>query len=396
MRAEIVAQSKWARFLALASRWTLAVFVALGAALLLVRSLLAADPLAAAAGRFGTEPWVVGASVLGASLFVIAIAALARAKAEALRESDAALWLDLRAGAGGRVITATEVTDASAAAWSTDATRRATAVRERPSLGGRAALGRCAIALAAVALAVWVPVRTQAAADQSRIEALFADRLEDVEEQLEALQEEVALEEEDALELEEKLERLQADAAEDPDLEATYEAIDRLEEELAMRAEEALSSAKDAMQGLEDALQSAGELGQSGTETAAGDHTPVGDQLEAALQAAAELLEPGEMDLASLLPGSKFGELPDMSAEALASMTPEEIAKLSEALKDALEGSLEDLAAAGLLDPSALNLKPYKGKASLVPLTDAELAMLEGEPCPDCGKKPSEKKEGEP
>lgn len=389
--AQVVAASRRVIGLAEGSKALLASAVILGTGILVARSVLGRPLL-------GSEPLGIPFMAWAAAGLLIpsVLWAVHRVRRDAMGVEDAALWLDIHSGATGQVVTALE-RPGSANAWGRAAAQRAEAAPSLPASPGGPVLGRAAIAAALVAAATFAPVHVPTAANGA-FEALFEGKLEEVREQLEALEEEVDMADADAEELERALERLEETANESPDLESTYEAIDRLEEQLAERAEEALAEAEKAVDGLRaselaaksgepmdmDGLAEALELAASiefGAELAAA----LPEQLADALSAGLDGLEPGEglgLDPEALAKLAKAGGLGELSEEQLAA--------LSDAVKEAMKESLGKLAGAGLLEGSAL-----KGLDGLPELTAEQLAMLEPEPCPDCGST-DPKKPGEP
>ncbi len=373
LTARIVNASRSSLFAGLASKGVLVLCATSAGLVLLARSLFARDPLA----------WSGAGWALGLGLLAVCCWAGARAYALAFGSSDAALWLDLRAGASGQVVTAAEVTDESAAAWLQGATQHVAGIEDRPSVDWRPVLSRLGLAALCLLACVFVPVRE--VAKSAQLEGLFSERLQDVAEKLNALEEQVVLGEEEQAEFEETLERLEQDATEDPDLEATYEAIDRMEDQLQERAEEAQAAAEEAVRSLAEAE------GMAGAEEAPTEQAS--EAMEKAL--ASSLSNMSELGLAQLdleglgLEALASGSLPE---GALSELTPEQMAKLSKMLQNGLEGALGELAAAGLLDASELDFNALKSAAQLAKLTPEQLAKLHS--CPDCGKPASEQKPG--
>lgn len=373
LTARIVMASRLGLFADLACKAVLVLCAVLAGSVLLGRSLFAWDPMG----------WWGAGWVLGLGLVTVFVWAGQRANLLALGSSEAALWLDLRAGAGGQVVTAAEVTDESAAAWLQGATQRAAGIEDRPGVAWRSAAWRLGFAVLCLVACTLVPIREASA--ESQLETLFSERLGDVAQKLNALEEQVQLDEEERTEFEETLERLEQDASQDPDLEATYEAIDRLEDQLQERAEEALADAEKAVRSLAEVEGMAG-ADQAPTE----ESSMAMEQALAASLATMSDLNLAELDLAGLdLDALASGSLPE---GALSDLTPEQMAELSKALQNGLEGALGELAAAGLLDASAVDFKTLKSAAQLAKLTPEQLAKLHS--CPDCGKPAADQKPG--
>ncbi len=306
-------------------------------------------------GPFGV--WIgVGLGLLGVAFGV------ARAKSRALTRPQAATWLDLESGASGELVTADEL-GAGAARWRDRADTKAQSVHGLYPVEWQRPLVLAALAAAFAIGAGFVPVRAKA--PSGRLEALFEERVEEVRDQLAALDEELDLDEEERAAMEDALDRLEADAESDPDLESTYEAIDRLEEQLAQRAEESLEAARRSLEALAEAAES----------TAGSENSPEGmEQAAEALEAAMAALE--EFDLEGLESAESNFDSADLAAlaegAAAGEFDPADAVELSEEMRAALEKALANLGEAGLLDGAGM-----KALTELPELTAEQLAMLE-------------------
>ncbi|QDV06003.1 hypothetical protein Poly30_15070 [Planctomycetes bacterium Poly30] len=365
------------------ARGVLGSSLAFAGALLVGRSILGRDLIDSGSA------WIM----LGASWLVVGAAAWWHAGEGAMTRREAALWLDLRSDASGRVVTANEITEASAAPWRSDAESRARGVIDVP----RARWSRTVLAMALGAAALfatrYVPLRALAGGGQGAITEVLQERLADVMEKLEVLDEEVALEEEERAELEASLERLEEAIQDDPDIEATYEALDRMEEQLAARAEEALADAK-------AALESLAEQQLDPSRDASGDAAPgaASDVRSEERQAGLQAMEQGLSDMA-------LAELSRLAAGDLSELSKDDLQRLSAALESAMSEPLSALEDAGLLSSARVDslqnsLKgspsSFKPAGELRELSDEQLAMLGL--CPDCGQEPCDRcaSSGEP
>ncbi len=371
------------------ARLGLLLSAAVAVSVLVGRSVLGYDLL----GAIG-DPSVVALVGLASAWVVAAAWAWWSSNQGAMTRDEAALFLDLGSDASGRVVTAAEVTEASAEAWRRDAVDLARAVEDVP----RVRWGGVARALAASLLLLYavtfVPTRASSVLTPDGIAAVFEERIEEVAELLEVLDEEVALEEEDKAALEESLARLEESIQDDPDLEATYEALDRLEAQLSTRAEEALAEAKNALESLAEAQRGADD---GGNPTDSGDsQEPGGDSMLG--------LDPAELeDLLSELATSEnqlgdaglsrkaLSELAKGAAGDLSKLSDEELSTLAAALEAAMAEPLSALEQAGLLQKGATEgaLAKFKPASELPELTEEQLAMLGL--CPDCGQEPCDK-----
>lgn len=389
---------------------------ALAAGVLLSRSVAGWDPLAAlgslwVAGETGGAG-AGGALALAAATVLIAAGFAAwRTRRAGLDDAAAALWLDLRAGSGGEVVTADELggpgrvdsgsvdsgsVDSGWAEWRERAANLAASVEARPEVRWGPAVACAVGAVAAVLMTQLVPLRSQLAPPGNGLPDIFEERIEELDEKLAALDEEVGLEESEREEIEEALERLEASLDEEPDLEATYEALDSLDEQLGARAEEALAEATQALSAIDEAVANS-----EGSDEVAEPATDPGSELAASPDTGAleDLL--GELDLPGASPdltsgmnaalemslaGADLADLASLAEANLAELSPEELAALAEAMKAALNGPLESLAEAGLLKNPGKFSGRFKPSAELAKLTEEQLAMLKE--CPDCGKEP--------
>ncbi len=377
-----------------AARWGLGLSATAAGAVLIARSVFGTDLVgsigeAVGAGLGQDSAWIGCAVLFGGAWLAAGIFAWWRSGQCAMGRSDAALWLDLRSDASGRVVTASEVTEASAEPWRAQAVSVAEQAEAIPSPRWGRVVQAAVLGLVLLIAAALVPVRVQGDGSSEGIAAVFEERLEEVAEQLEVLDENVGLDEEERTELEASLERLEEAIQDDPDLEATYEAIDRLEDELAARAEEALAEAK-------QALSSLAEQQRSGNDSSASDaDAPAGEPMlsVAGMESLLSELALSESELAEAgLSRDALSDLSKIAASDLSELSPEELAELAEALASAMSEPLSELAQAGLLSESASSVSAFKPAGELPELTAAQLAMLEPATgvCPDCGKPPGE------
>lgn len=321
-----VRRSRLAAFLGTGSVVLLWTSVGLAAALVLGRSLFGVDLLA----RSGLS----GPMLALIAMAVAAVTGTVRAWRRGWTAERAALWIDLQAGATGEVVTAGEIGGARSP-WRTRAVERAATADAHYPVPTRRPLVLAAAALVVLALSLLAPIRTKSSSN--RLAGLFEERIEEARDQLEALDEEIEFEEREALSIEEALDRLEAEADDDADLEATYEAIDRLEERMAERAEEAAEVAERASDALEELVREPASP----------------ESVREAREALAEMAR--EFSLAPLDPMNPSADLPKA---------------LQDALAKALE-SMEDLADAGLANPESA-----AALAELPELTAEQLEML--------------------
>jgi hypothetical protein len=249
-----------------------------------------------------------------------------------LSSKGAAAWLDLRAGATGLVLTEFEVADER---WRERAQSLIGSRDTLPSVRFRAPLVRTAGGVAFALLALWVELPTAAALGPAP--ELYDSALEDLRTKLETLEEVVQLQEETRAEIDERLARLEAEAEETRSPEATFEALDQLDERMSELAERA----EDAAEEMTEALDAAG-----GNEADPGARQ---EELERALEKLAEVGLAAKLDEA-------------VSAKLAASLAPEagttidlsEWSELSQEMREALEAKLAKLADAGLLKSGKL------------------------------------------
>jgi hypothetical protein len=345
----------------LGSRWLLLGALGLGVVALLARVTLGLD-----AGR--------AALLLAPAALAPVLAALV-ARRRALSDGAAATWLDRASGGSGAIVTALEHDDPR---WAPGLAPLLAAATPPPGADRKLATRRAVLASAFTAAVLLVPVQRINGPSGSP-PGLFEPALERLQEKLAALEETLTIVPEVRQEFTETLARLQDEARTSADPEATFEAIERLTEKLERTAEEALDDAARADEQLADAAARAA----------------AGVPPEAALNAALETLAKSPVGLDALL-----AELPpelELSALGLDlgpdgatlpegfTLDPELAAALSKELQELLREQLEKLAAAGLLDTSALaglGQHPLLDPSSLAALTPEELAALE--PCPLC------------
>jgi len=265
------------------------------------------------------------------ALWLVALAPLTaylRARPGLLSRRGAEAWLDIRSGGSGLVLTAAELDDPR---WRAETERRLASAPAPPRLRLARPLSRLvpALAFAAGALVLDPP-----AARAGTPERAVLGVVEKIAEKLATLEETLQLDPAEAEELHARLERLRAEAGEARP-EASFEAVDRLEERLEALAREALDAAERAR----------GELAAGSGQDLAAE--------QAALERALETLS--RSALANELPESMRGKL-DASLrlpEGL-ELTPAELAGMSQELRELLAARLGELAQAGLLKPGEL------------------------------------------
>lgn len=312
---------------------------------------------------FGSElpgsfaPWVG----LGMGLVALAFG-ISRARTRGLTRAQAATWLDLESGATGELVTADEL-GAGAGRWRGRADTRAQGVRCKYPVEWQKPLALVACAALFAVGTGFVPLRVGSAS--GRLKDLFEERIEELRDQLAALDEGLDLEEEEKAAIEDALDRLEEDAESDPDLESTYEAIDRLGEQLAERADESLDAARRSLDALAEAAEAA-----AGSENSAEGMEQAADALAAAMAAL------DEFDLEGLQGARSNFDAADLAAlaEQVASgeFDPAKAAEISAAMREALEKALANLGDAGLFDGAGM-----KALGELPELTAEHLAMLE-------------------
>lgn len=372
--AQVRRRSFLGRFAAAAGPMAGAGGCLLGAAVLLGRALEGRD-------LPGTAGWSAAAAVVVGSLAW----GLWRARAGAMGAGDAATWLDLEGGATGELVTAAELGE-RARDWAPAVERRASAVGRVYPVDWRRPLTLAALGALFFLSAGLAPLRALNAS--GALTELFDERIEEVREQLAALDEQLELEPEEAEALEEALDRLEADVQAEPDLEATYEAIDRIEEQLAEVAQEAVQAAQESL----DALAEAAREAALNAQDPGGASPEATARMEAALEAAMEGLEafdPEALARAGELGGFDAGALEDLAAQAsTGKLDLAAAAELSQEMREALAEALAELGEAGLLDSGAmasLSELPQLTKEQLEMLAEAaELAAAQ--PCPECGR----------
>ncbi|MGK0220628.1 MAG: hypothetical protein ACI9HE_004140, partial [Planctomycetota bacterium] len=230
-------------FVGALGQWLQIGLFALGAACLLLRLTL------------GYEPKELS-PVFWALLLVLPGAAW-MARAGLYRRDQGAAWLDVAAGADGSLVTEDELSDPR---WRGRAEAAIGRVRNYPGPDWKPAVRRVLPALIFALAVMLVPIAKPTVMPSS----LYSGALADLEEQLETLQEEAGLEEERAEELAEHMERLAEEAEQGHDPEATFEAMDAFESELARQAEEAAEAMEQAYEEL-----AAGESESAGGEQSA-------------------------------------------------------------------------------------------------------------------------------
>lgn len=298
------------------ARWSAPTLFGLGAALFVARF-------------FGDVPR--GDAVLLLTLFaLVPLVAWWRARPMFLSESGAVAWLDRASGGSGRLLTQFECADER---WAASATAAMARIESLPRVRLAREFLPSLLALGFVAGALWIEKPAGLVGPSTH---LAETTLEDVKDQLVALQEVVELEPEQAQELAERIERIQENLRDTP-TDASLEALDRTSEELTARAEQSLAAADRADDQLAraDAAQSA-------------------DQAQQALQDA--LKEMHDAGLGARLPESIRSELLPGSLElpAGAVLPRETVARLSSELRTALNLKLGKLASAGLISARQL------------------------------------------
>lgn len=242
-----------------------------------------------------------------------------------------ATWLDVRGGASGMVVTESEV---GVTAWTPQADARLReSLNALPALDATRALRTVLPALAFAVLVVWIdPPKSEIGPPPAVADAA----IERIEEKLATLEEVLAMEPEAQAELQEQLENARAEA-EEGRAESAFEALDRIEQQLEQHAEEAEQAAHRARHELNEAV----------------DDPSLADAQTALENALAQMAKAGlDKDLPKMMnealtPGSLT--LPEGTQ-----LSSAELAKLSQALKGALDGKVGRLAQGKLLDANAL------------------------------------------
>jgi len=253
-----------------------------------------------------------------------------RARGRFLSAEGAANWLDVRTGATGIVVTETEVADER---WMARAEEVLASRRLLPAVRVQPMTIRSFAGVGFALLALLVPIPDAQPLTPAN---LFDSSLEALHEKLQALEEELEFEDEVAAELEAQLDRLEAEAEQALNPEATFEAIDQLARRLEQEALEAQAAAQEADEALADAAQAAEQ------EQAAA--------LSESLARTTEVLELSGM--LETLP-RELQESLDLSASQAAEglkLDPAALEELSAGMRGLLETKLGKLAEAGLLE----------------------------------------------
>jgi len=310
-----------------------------GRALLVALLLAGAVVLIARGVDFGTR--TAHAAFLAAGAALAGAFVLWRATRSRPETMAAAVWLDVHSGASGAVVTESEL---GASPWSQLALAGLDrAVHEFPRPPWLRATREGSFGALFAALALFVPIRELKPGPPP----VVADRaIERLEEKLDALEAALALDPELAEELHARVERIEETAASDrPD--ATFEAIDRLDERLDAEAKRALDAAQQAAEQLarsasDPHLEHADEALQSALSSLRDAGLTKGLSAAAQQQLGATLQLPPGVQLSSL-------ELAQLS-KALNQATLDQLAKLASGrMLDAK--ALERLAQAGLGEP---------------------------------------------
>jgi len=288
------------------------------------------------------------------------------ARRRGLDEGQASAWLDAASGGKGALVTEHELHDVR---WSGQVDAQLAALpgdTERVDLrrAGRRVAGAAAFAAAVLAVPV-ASIRPSGGLPPG----IFEPALERLQEKLAALDEVVRFAPEEARELAAAVARLEEEAAQSADPEATFEAIARLDERLERTATETLDAAQRVDEQLAEA-QARAQQGESPSDT---------------LQGALDALSKSPIDLAPLAnhlpPGLELGPLGLTLPEGM-HLDPALAGALSEELRALLAEQLAALGAAGLLDAKAL---AGLGQGALIDPADlADVTFEELEPCPLC------------
>ncbi|MCE9595641.1 MAG: hypothetical protein K8S98_15745 [Planctomycetes bacterium] len=312
----LLARAKTAAWLEACARLAAPAVFVLGGWVLLARFALGQSRTAAA--------WSLAAFAL------VPVAAWFVARRRFLTPEAAVAWLDRRSGGSGALLTHFVLDDER---WAGPARDALASIERLPRIAAwrdfrTTALGALFVGAAFVLDRAIVPTPPATQVALNRIDAASADLI--------ALQEVVELAPETAKELEARLERLRDEGDAAP-LDASLEAVDRTQEELARNADEALAAAERAR----DALSSAG---------AAEDAQATVDGINAALR---DLKEAG---LAAKLPKSLLERLDPGSLQLPdgVKLSAQELAQLSDELAAALDARMERLAKAGLVGKAQL------------------------------------------
>jgi hypothetical protein len=267
------------------------------------------------------------------SLLLFALVPLAAwlvARRRFLTPATAVAWLDRRSGGSGALLTHFALADAR---WNEPAERALASIERLPRIAAWRDFSPTALGVLFVG-ATFVPDRSVLPTPPAT--QVVENRIDAASEDLSALLEVVELAPETAQELEARLESLREESDAAP-LDASLEAVDRTQDELARNADEALAAAERAR----EALASAG---------AADDAQATIDGINAALR---DLKEAG---LAAKLPQALLDRLDPGTLELPEGMklSAEELAQLSDELRAALDARMERLAKAGLVGKAQL------------------------------------------
>ena len=347
-------------FVGALGRWLQIGLFALGAACLLLRLILGYE-----AAQLSPVFWALLLSLPGAAWV---------ARAGLYRGDQGAAWLDVAAGADGSLVTDYELGDAR---WRGRAQAAIGRLRSYPGPDWKASMRRVVPALLFALAVMLVPIPRPKVLPSS----LYSGTLADLEEQLETLQEETGLEEERAEELAEHMQRLREEAEQGHDPEATFEAMDAFESELARQAEEAAEAMEQAYE----------ELAAAESESAGGEQSD--ESLQSALERLSSAgLEPfpvDELESMELPEGVEWPKGLELDAETweklseLPEMDPELAKALQEAMSPALRKELMErmqrLADAGLL-------KGMQGRLTRLDELAKLAEMGEFEICEECAK----------
>jgi|GEM_PF-5164841 len=322
--------------------------------------------LAARVG-LGLEGWP-GWLGFAALLAVPPLAHLAARRAVPSRPAAAA-WLDAHGPADGSLVTALERPDPAWAARFAAGAERAPAP---PAVSSAAWRGPWPAALVFALVSPLAPVATPAGAPASGVEALLAAAVERAAERLEVLTEEVRLEEGLEAELVDRIQRLREQVAE-AGIEAGFEGVDALERDLERAAEEAGAASEQLARAVNEAASASAGDGQRASESlreaAEGlREGPLGQAVDPSLLERLEELAAK----AAALAGDDAAPLADPEDLERWLEFMEEWAALDEALREQVEGALERLAEAGLIEPGEMEAR----RASLDALGDAALEEL--------------------
>jgi hypothetical protein len=293
-------------------------------------------------GAEGATTWAGFGAVL-----VAAPIAFWRARRAVPSPAAAATWLDARSGGAGALVTSFELGED--ARWSEAVALQARRAPPPPTVRPAALLGPWPLTLAFALACVLVPVAEPAMSNTRGAEELLERGVERARERLATLEEEVALGDETRAELRERLERLERDL-EGAGVEAGFEGLDALEQELERLAGQALDEALSVEQALARSAASSSSssastsraVEQAAEQLASGALAPAADEdLLAALQ---ELADAASSRLAEQGGPTDMAEL-EQWLEWM-----EAWSRTSEATRASLRESLDRLVEAGLVD----------------------------------------------